>query len=79
METKQHATKKNQWGNQTACYWKESVTQQGNQVIPQDKWQWKHNLTKSIIKPMGGSKSRFKSEVHSDTGLPQETRHVSNT
>ena len=35
--------------------------------------------TQSIIKPMGGSKSSFKSEVHSDTGLPQETRHVSNT
>ena len=55
METKQHATKKNQWGNQTACYWKESVTQQGNQVIPQDKWQWKHNNPK----PMGHSKSSY--------------------
>ena len=51
------------------------MTQQGHQVIPQDKWQWKHNLTKS----MGGSKSSFKSEVHSDTALPQETRHISNT
>ena len=34
----------------------------------------KHNLTKS----MGCNKSISKGEVHSDTGLPQETRKVSN-
>ena len=35
METKQHPTKKpmsQQWN------------QRGNQKIPRDKWQWKHNL-----------------------------------
>ena len=45
----------------------------GNLKIPQDK-QWKHNLTKST----GCSKSSSKREVHSNTGLPQETRKISN-
>ena len=39
METKQHASKKpmSQQGNQ-----------KGNLKIPWDKWQWKHNHTKSM-------------------------------
>ena len=40
-----------------------------------NKWQWKHNLTKS----MGSSKSSFKREVHNDVGLSQGTRKISNT
>ena len=48
--------------------------QRGNLKIPWDKWQWKHNHTKS----MGWSKSSPKREVHSYTGLPQKTRKVSN-
>ena len=65
METKQHATKTlmgQQWN------------QRGNQKIPRDKWQWKHNH----IKSMGCIKSRSKREVHSDTGLPQEIRKMLN-
>ena len=61
METKQHATKKNPIG------------QRGNKKTPQDKWQWKHNRTKS----MGCSISSPKMEVHSNTGLPQKTRKIS--
>ena len=53
---------KNQW-----------VNNKRNQRIPQDKWQWKYSLTKSAE----CSKSRSKREVHSDTGLPQETRKTS--
>ena len=65
METKQHATEKpmGQWRNQ-----------RGNQKIPQDKWQWKHSVTKS----MGCSKGSYKREVHGDTGLPQETSQILN-
>ena len=64
-ETNQHATKKpigQRWN------------QRGNKKIPQDKRQWKHNLTKS----MGCSIRSSKRAVHSDTGLPQETRKISN-
>ena len=64
METKQHATKKPNV----------STMKSKNQKIPRDKQQWKHNLTQS----MGCSKSSFKREVHSNTGLPQETRKISN-
>ena len=39
--------------------------QRGNQKIPGDKWQWKHNDPK----PMGHSSER---EVYSNTILPQE-------
>ena len=46
----------------------------GNQKIPRDKWQWKHNNPK----PMGCSKSSSKREVYSYTSLPQETRNISN-
>ena len=38
------------------------------------KWQWKHDDPK----PMGCSKSSSKSEVYSNTILPQETRNISN-
>ena len=49
------------------------VNSKRNQRIPQDKWQWKYSLTESAE----CSKSRSKREVHSDTGLPQETRRTS--
>ena len=39
-----------------------------------DKWKWKYSLPKS----MRYSKSGSKREVHSNTGLPQETRKISN-
>ena len=46
----------------------------GETKIPGDKWKWKHNDPKS----MGCSKSSSKREIYSDTGLPQETRKISN-
>ena len=48
--------------------------QRGNQKIPGDKWKWKRNSPKS----MGWSKSSSKREGYSDTGLPWETRKISN-
>ena len=65
METKEHTTEKpiGQWWNQ-----------RGNLKIPWDKWQWKHNHTKS----MGCNKSRLKREIHSHTGLPERARKISN-
>ena len=47
--------------------------QRGNQKIPRDKWQWKHDDPK----PMGCSKNSSKREVYSYTSLPHETRKVS--
>ena len=44
-----------------------------NQKIPRNKWQWKQNDPK----PMGCSIISSKSEVHSNTVLPQETRKIS--
>ena len=43
--------------------------QRGDQKILQDKWQWKHNCTKS----MDFNKSSLKRQIHSNTGLPQKT------
>ena len=48
--------------------------QRGNQKIPRDKWQWKHDKPK----PMGHGKSCSKMEVYRSTILPQETRKISN-
>ena len=48
------------------------LNQRGNQKILWDKWQQKHNPTKS----MGCSKSSPKREVHSNKGLPQKTRKI---
>ena len=61
MEAKQYVTKwqKYHWRNQ-----------RGNQKIPRDKWQWKHDDPK----PMGYSKSSFKMEVYSNTILPQKNK-----
>ena len=42
--------------------------------IPRNKWQWKHDDPK----PMGCGKSSSKTEVSSNTILPQETRNISN-
>ena len=61
METKRHAPKK-------------SMGQQWNQRIqktPREKWKCNHT------KYMGCSKSNSKREVHSNTGLPQEIRKIS--
>ena len=65
MEAKQYATKlpRDDWRNQ-----------RGYQRIPRNKWQWKHYG----LKPMGCSKSSSKTEVYSNTILPQETRRQSN-
>ena len=48
--------------------------QRGNQKIPRNKWQWKHDDPK----PMGCSKSTSKREVYNNTILPQEIRKISN-
>ena len=47
--------------------------QRGNQKLPRDQWQLKHNDPK----PMGCRKSVSKQEVYSSTFLPQETRNTS--
>ena len=39
-----------------------------------NEWKWKHNNPK----PVGQCKSSTKGKVHSNTGLPQETREKSN-
>ena len=46
----------------------------GNQKIPRNKWQWKHDNPK----PMGCSKSSPKREIKSKTILLQETTKISN-
>ena len=56
-ETKQHATKK-------------SVGQRGNQKMPWDKQQWKHNFQKSVGCSVSGSKRK----VCSDIGLTQKKK-----
>ena len=48
--------------------------QRGNQKIPREKWQWKHDDPK----PIGCSKSNSKREVYSNTIVLQETRKISN-
>ena len=40
---------------------------------PWDKWKWKHNP-----KSMGHSETNPKRKIHSNTGIPQETRKISN-
>ena len=47
--------------------------QKGNKNISRNKWQWEHDNSK----PMGCSKSSSKTEVYSNTILPQETRKPS--
>ena len=44
-----------------------------NQKIHYNKWRREHNNSK----PMGHSESRPEREIHSPTGLPQETRKSS--
>ena len=65
MEAKQYVTK------QLMHHWR---NQRGNQKTPRDRWKQKHDNPK----PMGHGKSSSKREVYSDTGLPQETRKISN-
>ena len=65
MEAKQYATK------QQGSHWR---NQRGNQKIPRNKWQWKHDGPKL----MGCSKRSSKREVYSNTMLPQETIKISN-
>ena len=43
-----------------------------NQNMHKNKWKWKYNNPK----PMGHCKSSAKGKVHSNTGLPQETRKI---
>ena len=63
MEAKQCATKYqiNDWGNK-----KET------KKIPRNKCQWKHNDSK----PIGCSKSSSKTEVYSNTILPQKQEKI---
>ena len=65
MEAKQYTTKypRGHWRNQ-----------RGNQKIPRNKWQWKHDDPN----PMAWSKSSAKREVYSNTVLTQETTNISN-
>ena len=55
----------------TVCQWR---NQRGNQKIPRNKWQWKHDDPK----PVGCSKSSSKREICSNKILTQETRNASN-
>lgn len=48
--------------------------QQRNHKVPRDKWEQRYNIPKS----MWYSKSSSKKKVHSNTGLPQETREIQN-
>ena len=50
------------------------VNQRRNVFIPEDESKHKYTITKS----MGCSQSGIKREIHSDTGLPQETIKISN-
>ena len=45
-----------------------------NQNMHRNEWKWKHNNPK----PMGYCKSSAKGKVHSNTGIPQETRKKTN-
>ena len=45
-----------------------------NQNMHRNKWKWKNNKPK----PVGHCKSSAKGKVHSNTGIPQETRKKSN-
>ena len=45
-----------------------------NQNMHRNEWKWKHNKPK----PVGHCKSSPKGKVHSNTGVPQETRKKSN-
>ena len=45
-----------------------------NQKIPWNKWKWEHNNPKSV----GHWESNPKREIHSITGISQETRKNSN-
>ena len=50
------------------------INQKRNQNMHKNEWKWKHNNPK----PMGHCKNSAKGKVHSNTGLPQETRKKSN-
>ena len=61
--------------------WRLNNTLLNNQQITEEiknlhrnEWKWKHNNPK----PVGHCKSSPKGEVHSNTGIPQETRKKSN-
>ena len=49
------------------------INQKWNQNMDRNKWKLKHNP-----KPMEHCKGNAKGKVHSNTGLPQETRKKSN-
>ena len=48
--------------------------QRENQKIPWGKWKWKHKFPKCMRTSQWSSKR----EAHSNTGVPQETRKISN-
>ena len=64
MEAKHYVTK------QPMDHWR---NQRGNQKIPREKWNKKHDDTN----PMGPSKSTSKREMYSNTIVPQGTRKIS--
>ena len=47
--------------------------QKTNQNMHRNEWKWKHNNRK----PVGQCKNSAKGKVHSNTGIPQETRKKS--
>lgn len=50
------------------------VNQRRNVFIPEDESKRKYTITKST----GCSQNGIKREIHSNTGLPQQTRKISN-
>ena len=54
--------------------WVSKKTNYEVKKIPRDKWEQKHDTSKST----GCSKIRSEREVDSNTGLPQETRKIPN-
>ena len=74
--TKKTVKNTNTWRLNNTLLNKQEITEEirGNQKIPKNKWEWKHD----DAKPMGCSKSSPKREVYSNTILREETRNFSN-
>ena len=62
------------YGGWKTCCWITNKSQRRNQNMHRNERKWKHNNPK----PMGHCKTSAKGKVHSNTGLPQETRKKSN-
>ena len=64
------------WRRNNTLQSSQEITEEirGNQKIPRNRWQWKHNDPN----PVRCSKSSSKREVYSNKLLSQETRKISN-